>query len=72
MNMERELLKLLLANGPNCDEVQTVSRDPNRINHVEDPLRMGILYHLRKCDHCREVLSAQEYMNAIQLLVMID
>jgi len=57
---------------PTCDEVRACCRDVSLLDDMNDLGHADVLYHLRKCDPCRDELSAREYIETITLLSTKD
>jgi len=53
-----------------CNEIREIASDPKKLGELKDENRINTMFHLRRCDECKAQLSAEQYVLAVQALVL--
>lgn len=69
LNGESELVPIMI-DSPQCEIVQNACKDQDQLLILAERDQIDLLYHLRKCNTCRNALSAEQYLGAVQSLVI--
>jgi len=68
-NMERDSVPIMI-DSPQCEIVQNACKDHDQLMILAERMQIDLLYHLRKCNTCRNLLTAEQYLGAVQMLVI--
>ena len=60
----------MALNSSACPSVRNLCMDHVALIHAEYRIKIDILWHLRKCDDCKEILDAEHYLHAVNVLML--
>ena len=60
----------IALNSPACQSVRDLCMDHPALFHAENRTKIDVLWHLRKCDDCRDILPVEDYMHAVNVLLL--